>query len=290
ADVDSGLVSEGTIDVSGEGTIFGARLNKPLQRLGNYEHKLVGGVDYRAYSNTVTVVGVGGPSLVPDITIHPLSLTYAGQWKVPGIQADFYVTGVANFPFGNDGRQNDFEIDLAAGETSSDGQRVEGDADYKILRYGGNFAKVLPRDWQMRLSFSAQRTTDALVPGEQFGLGGRDSIRGFHERTIANDEGYRVGGELYTPDFGPWTNTHFLQLKDGFRARALFFYELGDVYRNHIQVGEQSSVGIASVGLGLRAALGKNVNLRLDYGRIVDAGGDREDDDERLHTSLGVTF
>ena len=57
-------------------------------------------------------------------------------------------------------------------------------------------------DMQLRANVTGQWTRDALVPGEQFGIGGLDNLRSMHEREGASDRGYRASIELYSPDVG----------------------------------------------------------------------------------------
>ena len=76
---DSGTVTAGIFDlaVSGRGTIFGTRYNHNLATVGNYQSKLVYGVDYKAYKSSLELFDV---QLGNDITVHPISLGYQGTW------------------------------------------------------------------------------------------------------------------------------------------------------------------------------------------------------------------
>jgi hemolysin activation/secretion protein len=97
-----------------------------------------------------------------------------------------------------------------------------------------------------------------------FGIGGADSVRGFLEREHANDKGHRGSLELYTPDIGrTWL--------DGLRLRALGFYDFGWVKRVHPTPSEIFSTGISSAGVGVRASLGSDTSLRLDYAKVIDS-------------------
>lgn len=75
SDVDSGTV-QGLFNVSGKGSIFGGRWNYFLSKWQDIEQKVYLALDYRAYQNNVTLGGVG---LVPDITVHPISVGYGGH-------------------------------------------------------------------------------------------------------------------------------------------------------------------------------------------------------------------
>ena len=60
SDVDSGTVTAGIFDlaVSGRGTVFGSRYNQNLATVGNYQSKLIYGVDYRAYKSSLELFDV----------------------------------------------------------------------------------------------------------------------------------------------------------------------------------------------------------------------------------------
>ena len=55
-----------------------------LPRWGEIEHKVSLGLDYRAFENEVLFQG---QNLTPDITIHPLSLTYSGLRRMTAAAA-----------------------------------------------------------------------------------------------------------------------------------------------------------------------------------------------------------
>src|SRR6185436_525018 len=176
SDVNSGTVGS-LFTVSGSGTIGAVRWNYYLPRWGQLEQKLSLGLDYRAFKNNVALVG-GGGGLVPDITIHPLSLTYSGLRRLADAELSFYGSASANISGGNDGDQAQFDL-----------SRPGANANYAIFRAGANYVQSLPGDWQFRVAVNGQYTTNALVSGEQFGLGGPDSVRGYLVREIAGDRG-----------------------------------------------------------------------------------------------------
>lgn len=271
SNVNSGVV-QNLFTVSGKGSIFGLRYNQNLRKLGDYEHKLVYGLDYRAYENLALPIG-GGASILPDITVHPLSLTYAGQWEKTGLLSSFYLTAAHNLPGGQHGTQPDFTL-----------SRADANADYTLYRYGLTISQALPSDWQARAALNGQYTTDALVSGEQFGAGGANSVRGFLEREIADDTGHQGSLELYTPDFGSRTGVL------GAQSRFVLFYDFGQVRRNHPQPGETVSTSIASVGAGLRFSYKKHLSLKLDFASVVDAAGSQKLGESMIHFNMGLVY
>lgn len=251
--VDSGTV-QNLFNVSGQGAIYAARYNKNLRRIGDVEHRLTYGLDYRAYQNLVTPEG-GTFNFVPDITVHPLSLTYSAQAKFERRELGLYAAIAQNIPGGNDGTDDVFKR-----------SRAEATAAYRTWRLGGAFGGSFQKDWQFRLKVDAQLTNDALIAAEQFGLGGAESIRGFNERYTSNDKGYRSNWEIYTPELG--TSMGFNTAK----LRMLAFYDTGHVMRNFPQPGELESVSLDSAGFGVRMNYGTNFSIKADYARVLHDG------------------
>lgn len=272
SDVDSGVVQD-LFNISGKGTIFGLRYNQLLRKIGEfYEHKLIYAWDYRAFQNRVVPVGAT-INFIPDVTIRPVSLTYFGQWRYPASEANFYATYAQNIPGGNDGAGSDLQ-----------NSRIDARGAYRILRLGGAYNKVFGNDWITRVAANAQLSDDALVSGEQFGLGGAENIRGFLEREVANDKGYRGSIEVYTPDLARlagWDNS---------RVRVLGFWDFGGVERNSVQPGEKPSEFVSGVGLGLRFAWRTDLSLRLDFAEVRNSGGGQGKGDGRAHFSLSLIF
>ena len=189
--------------------------------------------------------------LVPDITVHPVSATYSGLWRSDVTDAGFYA-GFAYHPFpgGNDDAPSNFKASRGCSngtDTPAPTCTTGATAQYSIWRFGGNYTRLLPKDWSVRLAFNGQLTRNALVAGEQFGLGGANSVRGFNERAYSNDKGYQTDFEIYTPDFAPKLDLA------GTRLRLLAFYDTGTLGRNFIQPGEQTGLSVDSIGIGAAA-------------------------------------
>lgn len=269
SDVNSGIVAD-VFNVSGKGTVFGARYNQRLAKRGDYQSGFVYGVDYRAYENFIDFSGL---PIGNDVTVRPLSFGYFGRLETANTNGGFFLTALRNIPGGSNGSD-------AAFAAARSGARN----DYSLLRYGFDISHWVFGDWQLLARVEGQYTDEPLVPGEQIGLGGINSVRGFRERELADDRGYFGSIELTTPDFA-----RFLNLSSG-TARAVVFYDFGTASRVDPLPGEAHGSSIASVGAGLRFGIGKNVNMRFDYARVVDGGASRQRDDDRLHFSLAWIY
>ena len=272
SDVDSGSVLAGifNLQVNGRGTVFGGRYNQLMRRVGDYESRFTYGLDYKEFQNSVALQGV---QLGNDVTVHPLSVAYTGVLGTADGELSFTVTGMRNIPGGDKGKSADFNR-----------VRAGAPAGYSLLRYSAGYTRALPQDWQMRLSLAGQYTSDALIPGEQFGAGGATTVRGFDERDISNDKGHLAIVEIYTPNLCSTLQTVAAQ------CRALMFYDTANVRRNDALPGEVAKASIGSVGLGLRVSIDKYVTLQMDYGHVIDGGITQLKGDKKLHVRLGLTY
>ncbi len=268
SDVDSGNLA-GLFDVSGAGTLFGARYTHSFDKHGPWIHRLAVGLDYRDYEDkTRPVLGLNGPQ---NVTVRPLSLIYALAYQDSVNQGQIYISLFRNLPGGQHGSSADFENARSGAET-----------DYLLWQIGGQFARALPKDWQLQARLDAQFTSDRLVPGEQFALGGMDNVRGFHHNTIGGDQGYRLNLELYTPDLGELTTPKDDQL------RFLAFGEGGETWDNLPR--RTADETISSVGFGLRYSWKKNLNLSLDLGRVIDGTPSIGAGEHRIHGSISYVY
>lgn len=276
SDVNSGNVSTGgaaggTFSISGRGDFSVARYNWNLPLRGNLEHKLVFGFDWRDFNNSAFFGGTG-PSLIPDITVHPASLGYNARYRNEQQDLSGFLSVLQNIPGGSGGSAADFNASRAGASES-----------YRALRFGASWLRLLPASYQLRLSASGQWTNDMLIAGEQWGVGGIDSVRGFLEREVSNDRGYRVSAEAYTPDLAP-------ALKLPMRTQALVFMDYGYAARNNPQPGEVASETISSTGVGVRMYYGNRASIRLDYSVVMQPGGTQGRGDQRLQGVLAVYF
>lgn len=276
SNVNSGTVQD-LFTVSGQGAIYALRYNQALPKWGELEQKLVYGFDYRAYQNVVQPIGLQG-SIIPDVTIHPVSMTYSGLLRGNQTELSYFAQISQNIPGGSDGTDRDFK-----------NARFDSRASYRIYRLGASFSGATPQDWQYRVNFTGQYTEDVLVPGEQFGLGGAENIRGFGERYVAKDRGYRTNFEVYSPDIGKKLGT------DNLRLRLLTFYDTGRLGISNPQPGEIPVASLDSIGFGIRLNYKSNLIIKLDYAQVLHdstqiASPFGRTNANRLHAAIAIVF
>jgi len=253
-----------------------------LERRGEYSHRIVYGLDYRAYENQCALGDFGeegcGPAAV-DVTVSPISLAYSGNWAKPGRISDFYVALSHNIPGAANGQESDFN----AARPSPNGEDGAS-SRYTILRFGASVVNAFESNWQVRAAFNAQYTSDALVSAEQFGIAGATAVRGFLEREIVRDTGCFANLELYSP------NLMGTLVPGKGNLRGLLFFDIARAANNPLAGEDRQQVSTASIGAGFRWNIQRNFNMRFDLARVMDEGGNKKAGDFHGHISVYFGF
>jgi hemolysin activation/secretion protein len=163
-----------------------------------------------------------------------------------------------------------------AGNETYQRVRFGAKANYNILRGSAEALWPLFGGLTGRLAVGGQYTNDALVPGEQFGLGGASTIRGFQEREINNDKGYRISAELSKPIKG--------------EHRLISFLDHGRTSRNAEQPGDPGAQNVMSVGIGVRVGERSKWAGGLDFAHVVHGTQITPKGNYRIHFHLAVFF
>ncbi|MEI9991725.1 MAG: ShlB/FhaC/HecB family hemolysin secretion/activation protein [Rhizomicrobium sp.] len=116
--------------------------------------------------------------------------------------------------------------------------------------------------WVVRAT--GQVSGGELLPSEQLGAGGVDSVRGYDERSVSGSQGVLLSTELRSPAFHPLGN--FANLGVDEQAQVLAFWDYGDVAYKHVQQNLPKSAELQSVGFGARYGIGSYLDARFDYG------------------------
>jgi hemolysin activation/secretion protein len=158
-------------------------------------------------------------------------------------------------------------------------------ARWKAVRAGANYLAGFAGNWLWGIRSQFQYSPDALISGEQFGLGGVASVRGTSERPLSGDRGLSASLEITTPEAAPG-------------LRFLGFIDAGWL-NNHNPNGttKPSNDRLASVGVGLRYTAAKFA-ASVDYGRIVTGSVvplsvnslAPQKGDDKLHVNLSIRF
>lgn len=262
----------GAFKSTGAGQTTGVNYSHYLLPVGGFRSYASVGVDDKQFN----VTQINGAPLAGQTIRRSLPLTLGYNARVESDAANW-------------GYDAEWAVNLPAGAGNDlTSYRTEDTrittANWSALRGGANYAAGLGRGWLWGLRGQFQFSADALIAGEQFGIGGASSVRGTGERPISGDSGASLLTEITTPELHPgW--------------RGVVFVDAGWLGNNNPNVNKPASDSLASVGLGLRYAIA-GVALSADYGRVV-AGSTLpaatgalvpRSGDDKLHVSLTARF
>lgn len=272
--------------LNGKGEVAAVRWNHHFPRQGEYTSKLVFGYDYKFLNSTCSPDQRGLTANCTPYTVQPLSATYSGAVQGIEDQASYYVGLAMNlFPIGASysgaagtaaaGKHDRYSF--IAGRPVSD--------EFTILRFGGNYTKRFG-GWMARAALDGQLAGSALPLSEQLGLVGSTAVRGFNERAITADQGYVANLELYSPNLAS-------QLNAPGNLHGVVFYDFARGRNDgNVTAPTFKTIGVASAGVGLRYAFGKDVSFSWDAAQVVDPGSTaiEKRGDWRSHFKLTIAF
>ena len=240
SDVDTGTVGVAgqSFDMSGRGEFWGLRGTYALPKFGLVSQNVSLALDDRYFKSDVGFQGTALPSNV--VGSRPLSLRYTARHE----QAEG----------GRGGRADD---DLAY--TTA---RVGAHRNWNAYRYGIDASYSFSGGWNLSGRFRGQYADEALIPGEQFGVGGSGSVRGLRDREVTGDRGHSFTAELQTPEL--------------YAGLAPFvFLDYGSVKHVVPVVGVDSSNSASSVGVGLKWNWQRKLEVSAALANVVEgvAGG-----------------
>ena len=101
-----------------------------------------------------------------------------------------------------------------------------------------------------------------LLPSEEMGFGGMETVRGYDERFVNGDRGFVINSEIHTPQIalGNWFGSSVPDTLEG-----LVFCDYGSAGVIEPASGPDH-FELASVGVGLRYRMSRYIDLRMDYG------------------------
>jgi len=275
--VDNGTTTTvaGPLQFTGKGKIAGLRANRYLERIGEYDHRLTLGLDWRDLQNDCRLGAFGAAGCGTagvSVVVLPLSLTYTGQVQTPES-----AWGFAGWLAQNAGGSSDEDFKAA---------RPRADKYYSIARLSGFAGFAPPTGFGLQGRLSAQSSPDALVPVEQFGLGGASSVRGYREREVAGDSGLYVNLEGLAPDLRQIIGFENASL------RPLAFFDWGQVTNRYRWpcAGTDTRCSLSSVGVGVRFAVGRYFSGRLDVAHTLEDGPQTPAGKNRGNIALNFVF
>ncbi|MBS0606766.1 MAG: ShlB/FhaC/HecB family hemolysin secretion/activation protein [Verrucomicrobia bacterium] len=122
----------------------------------------------------------------------------------------------------------------------------------------------LPKEFQWTALAQMQLSNQSLLPSEQFGLGGYNTVRGYEERQLNADDGLLLSTEIHSPKFKLFKKCGKCKVNDA--LEFLIFLDYGLSHDNHRLSGEKQTDYLLGTGPGIRYAIEKYLSARLDWG------------------------
>jgi hemolysin activation/secretion protein len=263
----------GAFSSTGAGQTIGLNYNHYLPAEGGYRSYVGLSIDDKQFDVTkINGVPLFGQRVRRS---RPLTLGYTAKMESDSTLWGYNIDLSTNVSGGSGN-------DLASYQ--SEDPRIST-VDWKVLRGAANYVTNVGNGWLLGTRGQFQFSTDALISGEQFGLGGATSVRGTGERLIAGDSGILFSTELTTRELMPG-------------LRLLGFVDAGWL-RNRNPNGnpKPASDSLSSAGVGLRYSL-PALTVSADFGRIFAGSslpffagsGLPQTGDQKLHVNVSARF
>ena len=157
------------------------------------------------------------------------------------------------------------------------------DSSFVAWRGQGQWVRRLDQDFLLLLRGDVQLSTSALVPLEQFRVGGMGSVRGYRQDLVLGDNGVFASAEVRIPVLRIKSLDAVVQLTP--------FVDVGAVWNKDDEVEIEHDI-LPSVGIGLNISAGARFNARLDWGIPLvdvelDSGSLQEDG---IYFSINYNF
>ncbi len=265
SDVDIGQVAQ-IADISGSGTFWSATFRQELPRRGALRLAWSVSVQDRDFDNKVNFLPPLSVAGGNQVRSRPLALRLDGEHVRKGGSARAYVAFAHNLPGGGHNHERAYAAARAGAKRS-----------WNALRFGASAAQALGGSWEARARIDGQWAGETLIPGEQFGLGGATSVRGFEERAVAGDNGVAASLEVWTPAIRPLAG-----------LRLLGFVDAGIKDLERPAAGEEARDTLLSAGVGARWQWKDSLSASLDYARVLDQarGASSDAGNSRWHLSV----
>ena len=235
------------------------RYSIPLPTFGDYKQSVGAGFDYKYDRSSLQFGGI--PLSTLPTAVEQFAFTYDGslrdRWGITSLGAQIYYSPG---DWGGDNNDAAFNASHTLATTSYDYANLQLS---RLTR--------LPGDWSLFLHGTLQFSNSNLVPSEQLGLGGYDTIRGYDEREVNEDEGYIFNVELRTPTLSLGKVLGWTPFND--QLQLLAFWDYGAGYNHQLLPGEPSEISLSSLGGGLRYSINTNLSVRADYGFQLENTG-----------------
>ncbi len=274
AKADFGSVAPGT---ESKGTSYQAsmRYEVPLPSVGRYQHALSAGFDFKKSNNSLEF---GGGTVSPsDTEIMQFEVGYSAVMPDAWGQTSLGIEGYYS-PGGLTGENSDANFNLL---------RENAKANYVYGRLSMQRATRLPYEFSWILRGTVQVSNARLLPSEQLGVGGYNTVRGYEERLENGDDGWLISNEIRTPALK--LGSLLEDPVDFDYLQFLAFVDYGDIHTLDRVPTDPPDDALTSIGGGIRYTVGRHFSARFDYGYEL-TGLELSSKRSRIHVGVVASF
>ncbi len=260
----------GSLSVVGTGTIFGARLIKPLPGADRYSHSLSFGLDTKSFNQGVSQQGQDQKA--SPVSYMPFLVGYDTSWRYPGATTTF--NSALHLAIRG----------LGSSQEQFANRRALASADFAYLTSELKHLRELPWDMRLATRASGQVTNTPLISNEQFSAGGPQTVRGYHQTQQLGDDGINLSFELQSPQLKQ-KNWQFAQ-----NLRLHGFFDYAYLWIEHPLAPSPSHYRLAGTGAGLRLQFFKHWLGELDWAYPLEKQGTVNVGTQRIDFRLAYDF
>ncbi len=177
------------------------------------------------------------------------AIRFFQEWTQRGSRSVFAARSQFNFGIG--------AFDASINERFPDSRFVGWRGQAQWLRLLGSSENQASSSPVLLLRADMQLGDRALLPLEQIGLGGFDSVRGYRQDTLLTDNGVFASAEVRFPVYRLRDRQGVLQI--------IPFVDVGKGWNSSGRLNPDPNT-LAAVGLGLQWQMGDKLRARIDYG------------------------
>lgn len=245
--------------LQGDSWQMSGRYDIPLPTLDPVSHSCFAGLDFKQSSNAFLIYGenvsTGSGSGLAPFNVFQLNAGYDASIPDEFGLSSFELAGYYS-PGGVTGWNSTSQFQQVVPNSS---------ASYVYGKFNFNRTFILPYKFTASGNFNGQWASSPLMPTEQYGIGGYNTVRGYDERSANGDNGYVMSFELRSPPGSIFKIFGDQTVDDSFQL--LGFFDYGYIDNIKPLAGEpQAVVYLMSVGPGLRYNIDRFVSVRFDWG------------------------
>ncbi len=294
----------------------GFLLSKPLPQVNSLRSTLSGGLDCKIYNqenfqtnlftfieytkgpngNTIeriTYVPIQTPTTEQQVDYLPLGLTYNGSLNNfmgaatlgLGLSANVWYSSSTLYTSPNYSATNPPPNLYGLKSLQSITGSAESTGYWVILRPSYSQDIVVYTNWTMTIRADGQWASEPLISNEQYGIGGVNSVRGYHEGEVFGDTGWHLSVEQQTPP-------HVVGMVYGrtpLIIRGSVYMDCGTVYLLDPH-GHPYSTELWGTGFGFAASVGSHWQSRFLFSLPLISTPDTPRDLPYFNFSLSAQF